>query len=292
MSDHAKETILVTGATGNAGQAAASVLAARGFTVRAAARKPERLAKTPGVEAVAFDYRNPSTWDAALQGVSGVFLVAPPMDPEAPAKLTPFIDGAKAAGVGKAVFVSAYGVDQSEDNPLRLIERHLLASGMEVTLLRPNFFMENFSGGFAAPMIRSNNAIFLAAGEAKTSFVACADIADAAAAAFAGGHAGKAYTLTGPEALDHAEVAEIIGGARGLSVTYYPLPEKQMLDGARGMGMPEGSVQYLAFLYQMVRAGHMAEVTGDVEAVTGRKPTSFKAFAQANATAWTPEDDD
>ena len=39
-------------------------------------------------------------------------------------------------------------------------------------------------------------------------------------------------------------------------------------------------------LYGAVRAGYTAVVTKDIEMVTGRKPTTFDAFARQSAAAW------
>jgi len=280
------KTILVTGATGNLGRAAVEALAARGFRVKAAARHPEKLAAREGVEAVALDYEAPSTFDGALAGVDGLFLVAPPMDPEAPAKLLPLLAKAKSTGVKHIVFTSAFGVDQNEQAPLRVIERALMNSGVRYTVLRPNFFMENFSTGFAAPMIKQNAGIFLAAADAKTSFITTRDIADVAAVAFAAQHYGKEYNLTGPEALDHTQVAAMITQAIGREVAYHALSEEAMLQGARDNGMPEPAVQYMAVLYAVVRAGYMAVVTDGVEKVTGHKPVSFAEFVKDNSACW------
>ena len=280
------KTILVTGATGNLGGAVAEALAARGFRVRAASRHPEKVAAKEAVEAVSLDFEDPSTFDGALAGVEGAFLIAPPMDPEAPAKLKPLIKKAKTIGVEHIVFTSALGVDQNEQAPLRVIERALMASGVHYTILRPNFFMENFSTGFVAPMITHNGGIFLAADDAKTSFISTRDIAKVAAIAFAAQHRGKEYNLTGPEALDHTQVAGLIGEAVQKKIAYHALAEEAMLQGARDNGMPEPAVQYMAVLYGVVRAGYMAVVTDDVERVTGHKPVAFAEFVKANANCW------
>jgi hypothetical protein len=37
----------------------------------------------------------------------------------------------------------------------------------------------------------------------------------------------------------------------------------------------------------MYIAGHGSRRAGDIEAVTGRPPASFEAFARRNAAAWT-----
>ena len=272
------EKILVTGASGNLGSAVAKTLANAGFAVVAASRKPlSSLAK--GITWSRFDYEDLSTYEAALNGVTKIFLVAPPLDPEAPGKLIPFIDRAKTTKVDHIVFNSAMGADASEDSPLRKIERQVMNSGINYTILRPTFFMENFSTGFIAPMIKAGG-IFLAADSGKTSFITVRDIADVAKAAFVKGLHHQVFTLTGPEALDHTQVAQIISKALGKTITYTPLPEEAMLKSAREHGMPEGAVQYMAMLYQTVRAGGTSPVTDEVKKTTGHAATSFAEFAQ------------
>ncbi len=178
--------ILVTGATGNLGRAVVAALRTKGITVRAAARNVGKLAPSVGIEPVLFAYENHATHKAALQDMDTLFLMAPPLEPEAPAKLNPLIDLAKALGVRHIVFNSALGVDAVEEAPLRIVERYLMASGVPYTILRPNFFMENFSTGFLAPMVKQGS-IFLAAADGKTSFISVADIAEVTAAAFGEG---------------------------------------------------------------------------------------------------------
>jgi uncharacterized protein YbjT (DUF2867 family) len=262
-----------------------AVLKAKGFSVRAAARTPAKLAFPPGVTTVAFDYTDRATHAPALAGIEGLVLISPPLDPEVPAKVNPVIDVAKARGVRHIVMVSAIGVDAVEGAPLRLVERHLMASGVPYTILRPNFFMENFSTGFLAPMVKGGG-IYLAAENAKTSFISVADIAEVAAVAFQEGLAGKEYTLTGPEALDHTAATALISQATGKTVAYHAIPEEAMLAGMRGAGMSESAVQYAGMLYGATRAGYTAGVNSQVETLTKRKPTTFAAFAQQSTSAW------
>jgi len=237
------------------------------------------------VEAVPFDYSDESTFSHALEGVTGVFLVAPPMDPDVHQKLDPFIQAARDSGVSHLVLLSALGVDQFELAPLRFLEHAVSDSGIAWTILRPNFFMENFTSGFVAPMIRDQGGIFLAAGNGRTSFVSTRDIAAVAAAAFSKGGSGQEYSLTGPEALNHIEVAALISEAIGKSVTYQDLPEEVMMQGARDQGLPEAAVQYLAVLYEGVRAGRYAQVFDDVRQVAGRDAVSFQEFLKVNRQA-------
>lgn len=277
--------ILVTGARGNVGGAVIRALAASSATAVAGGTAPENMPAPEGIEKVTIDYTRPDTVKTALEGVDGLFLVAPPLDWEAPAKIDPVIDRARAAGVRHIIFNSAMGVDQNEEAPLRVIEKRIISSGIDYTILRPNFFMENFTSGFLAPMI-AQGGIFLAAGEAGTSFISIEDIAAVAAVAFQKQHFGAEYNLTGPSALNHTQVAGIISEVSGRSVKYQSLSEEAMLQGARDQGMPEDAIRYMAVLYSAVRNGWTAAVSDAVEKVTGRSPISFGEFAQKNAMAW------
>jgi uncharacterized protein YbjT (DUF2867 family) len=281
-----ERTILVTGATGNLGRDVVKQLHAKGFLIRAATRDVSKIAREEGITPVAFDFDDPNTFDVALTRVASVFLIAPPLDPRAAEKLNPFIDRAKEVGVNYIVFNSYLGADRNDQSPLRAVERHVIGSGLDYTILRPNFFMENFATGYLAPMIQQQDGIFLAAGDAKTSFISTRDIARVTAVAFLQRLTGEEYNLTGREALDHAQVAAKISKVAGRTITYHPVDEEAMLQGAREQGMPEASVPYLAELYRLVRAGHMAVVTDDIKEVTKRKPITFDEFAVPYADCW------
>jgi uncharacterized protein YbjT (DUF2867 family) len=280
------DTILVTGATGNLGSEVVRTLVSKGYSVRAAARDVGRVASGKGIVAVQFDFDDPRTFDSALEGVSGVFLIAPPLDPAAADRVNPFIDRAKYAAIEHIVLNSAFGADRSEDAPLRAVELHAIASSLSWTILRPNFFMENFSTGFLASMIRDRSAIVLSAGEAKTSFISVKDVARVAVMAFVQELFAEQFDLTGPLALDHTQVAQKITRVVGREIVYEPVDEIAMLRGARESGLPEPAVQYLGMLYAAMRAGQAAAITNEVGNITGRKPITFDEFARQNADAW------
>ncbi len=279
-------TILVTGATGNVGREVMTYLLKNGFKVKAATRHPEKAKFPDGVEAVRMDYSDPSSVEEAVKDVYGAFLIALPMDPRSHEKLNPVIDLAKKAGVTHIVLNSVLGADRNEQVPVRKAEHHLIDSGVNYTIIRPNFFMENFSSGYATATIRDQHGIFLAAGDGKTSFISTKDIGEAVALIFSEKHFGKEYALTGSEALDHTQVAKFISDAIGEEVTYHKLTEEQMLQGFRDAGVPEDAVQFAGMLYAIVREGVTAVITPDVEKLLGRKATTFEQFAKTHASAW------
>lgn len=278
------QTILITGASGVLGRALVCAFTEAGVPVRQAVRDPKKA--NPGVDSVRLDYSEPATIGPALAGVSGLLLMSPSLDPNAPAELGPVVAAAKAAGVQHIVFISAFGVNHNEQAPLRLVEHIVMDSGIPYTILRPNFFMENFSDGFLSGGIKGAGGIFLAAGKGKTSFISVRDIAAVALVSFQRPLKSQELDLTGPESLDHAEAAKIISEASGRPVAYHELTEEQMVAGARSIGMPEPAIGYMSVLYGAVKAGYAAPVTSVVEKVTGRKPFTFCAIAHANAAAW------
>ena len=271
------DKVLVTGATGTLGKAVVQAVRNAGYSVLQGVRDVAKV--NPQAEAVRLDYAEQSTIAPALDGVSALVLMAPPLDGRAPDLLKPVLAAAKSANVQQIVSISAFGVNHNEQAPLRVVEHMVMESGLAYTILRPNFFMENFSEGPQASGIKQNNAIYLAAGDGKTSFISVKDIAAVVALALKNSLTGTEIDLTGPEARDHVEVAEIITKASGRTVEYHSLTEEQMLDGARSHGMPEPVAAYLGVLYSVVRAGHAAGVAPVPASLSGYQPRTFQTFA-------------
>jgi uncharacterized protein YbjT (DUF2867 family) len=263
------KTILVTGASGNLGRATVAALKKAGFIVRAASRRLQPLENS-----VLFDYTDHTTHETAIKGADGVLLIAPPLDADAPEKLIPAIDACKFLDVRHIVFISALGVYADEKSPFRIIEHHLKDCGVGYTIIRPNFFAENFTTGFLAPMVASGR-ISVAAGDGKTSFISTADIAAVITAAFTLGPHNRSHNVTGPVSLNYTEAATILSQGLGKKVEYQPISEAEMIQGAIKNGLPASAAQYLADLYSAVRNGWFDVVTDDVQQVTGQAPCTL-----------------
>ncbi|MHB1192893.1 MAG: SDR family oxidoreductase [Longimicrobiales bacterium] len=278
---------LVIGASGTVGSGVVRELVRCGADVVGASRDPAAAAaRMPGVRFVRFDLEEPDTWRDALAGISRVLLMARPGDDEPQRLANPLIDEMRAVGVRHVVNLTAMGVETREDMGLRQVERHLEASGIPFTHLRPNFFMQIFMGDALAAGIRSG-VLAVPAGDARLSFIDARDIAAVAAEALSGGgHEGRAYTLTGPEAMDHAAVAAAIGNAVGRPVRYVALEEADARGRLAQAGLPPARIERLVGFYRLVRAGYCAPVTGDVQQVLGRPPATFAAFVGAHRQCW------
>jgi uncharacterized protein YbjT (DUF2867 family) len=280
--------ILVTGATGNAGLEVTKAMASRGLRIKAAVHNPEKagLLKAITAERIGFDLTQPDTWGGALSGADGLFLVSPTMVPGSLPAVLNFIDKAKASGIKYIVNLSAKGVEMVDDAPLRIIEKKVEASGIPFTHLRPTWFMQNFSS-FHRDAIAKQGGIFLPAGDAKTAFIDCRDIASVALICFSqNGHAGKAHALTGGEALDHRQAAALISKAIGREVKYHALSDDDARQGLKAQGWPPEAIEYMIMLYGFVRAEQAADITSDVEKLLKRKPLTFAQFGTDYADAW------
>lgn len=283
--------ILITGATGTTGREVVGELrrlGARG--VRALVRDPSRadFIREAGFEAVAGDFERPETLGPALEGVERALLLTPPT-PDTVTHQREFITAAAAAGVRHVVKLSAVGADS--DAPEGFGKWHgqsenlLKSSGLDWTILRPNFFMQNLLG--QAGQIASTGSIFQPVGDARASFIDARDIAAVAARTLAEeGHEGQTYVLTGPEALSYHEVAAKLSEATGRSINYVPISPEQFRAGALGAGLPEWLVSALERLNELFAAGHAAGVTDAVRRVGQTEPTTFDQFARDHAEAF------
>lgn len=283
------EKILVTGATGKVGHALVRRLVEDGVDVKAATRRPDRAGGLVGqaVEVVELDFDITETWDAAVQWADRVFLCPPPFDSHGDDRLVPFLDWAVQSGAHHIVLLSAMGIEAREQLALRRIEQRLERTGVNRTILRPNIYMENFARGFIARSIREDGVFRLPVDDARVSFVDARDVAAVAARVLEDdAHFGRAYTLTGPEALDHDQVARIISEAAGRDVRYERISEEAVRRTLADEGWPADQAETFASLMAAIRAGRRAEVTDAVESLLGRPPRSFERFAAEHRDAW------
>lgn len=274
--------ILITTPRGKVGQELVRLLKDQA-TLRLGAHSVDETKQAfPGVEAVRLDLNDEASVKAAVAGVDAVYLASPADFPPEPEKR--LIDLAKAAGVKKVVKLSAMGVDAAPQSALRQVELHLEASGLKWTVLRPTWFMQNYTTSNAQPIRQGTLAE--PAADAKTAFIDARDIAAVAAKALLDdAHAGKTYTLTGPELLTRQDVVAALSKELGRPVTYVAVSDEQFREAVKGFMSP-AYLELLSSLYAGVRAGWSARTTDDVRQVLGRAPTSFAQFAKDHRAVW------
>ena len=271
--------ILVIGATGNVGRPLVKALLARGEAVKAASRTGKPV---EGTEGVAFDVADPMTFPNAFEDVDRAFVMLPSGYTEAKALLLPVIEAAATRGV-KVVLQSVLGVDADDSIPYRQAEIALEKSGVRWVVLRPNWFTDNFVN-YWKPGIDAAGVIAVPAADGKSSFIDARDIADSAAAALTTDRFdGKAFNLTGPEALGYAEAAALISEAIGKPVVYQAVDDDTFVGILVGAGVPEVYARFLASIFYPVREGWTAVVTDDVRTLTGHPARQVAAWVKENA---------
>jgi uncharacterized protein YbjT (DUF2867 family) len=273
--------ILITGASGNVGSEVLKQAAASKLKIRAAYLSADKAKGAPtAVETVLMDYAKPSTIRAALEGIEKVFLVGPPTADVAELEGS-FVNEAKKSGVKHLVKLSALGGLKAIFPSLhRDSEEKIEASGIPYTFLRSNGFMQNFVN-YNSRTIKSQNAFYDAQGNGAVSHIDVRDIAAVAVKVLSSsGHEGKAYSLTGPEALTNQQVAENLSRALGRTIRYVGVPPDEFKKSLVAAGMPEWSVDALLDLQRLYREGGASLVDPTVEQLLGRKATSFDQFVK------------
>jgi len=273
------KTILVVGATGTVGTSVAETLAKRGHRVRAATRDPS---KVKGAEGVRFDFGDASTFHPALEGAEAVFLLSPVGHANSHGLVAPFLGEATRSGA-RIVTMTAAGVEYDDSIPLRKIELDVERSGAPHVFLRPSWFNQNFETYWYST-IQSDGVIALPAADSKTTFIDARDIGEAAAVALTSpAHLGKAYTLTGPEALTYAEAAAILSEVAGRTIRYESIDDARFGKALAAAGLPPDYAGLLTALFGFVRQGAASQVDPSLAAILGRAPRSLKDYARDHA---------
>ncbi|MFC7824440.1 NmrA family NAD(P)-binding protein [Streptomyces sp. NPDC057375] len=270
-------TTLVIGATGTTGSRSAAQLTAAGHRVRAASRRAVPVA---GAEPVRFDWYDPATHAAALDGVDRVYLVPPVGDSDPAATMLPFLRRARTAGVRRAVLLSSSAIP--EGGPaVGTVHRALPGLFGQWAVLRPSWFMQNFTGTHAhARGIRDDGVIRTATASGRVGFVDAEDIAAVAVRALTDEQAPNTdLVLTGPEALSHDDIAAVVTEVTGRSVTHRRLSYEQMRDRLAAE-VPREFAAMLAGLDRAIADGAEDRVTDTVQRVTGRPPGTFRALLE------------
>ncbi|XXX79082.1 SDR family oxidoreductase [Sorangium sp. So ce134] len=278
--------ILVLASTGTVGKLLIEQLTEAGEQVRAGSRDPGKVAATRGVEPVRFDFRDPSTFAGALEGVDRVFLLSPSGELSHYDLLIPFVKAALSGGQRKLVLMTASGVEYDDKVPLRQVELFIERSGSPYVILRPTWFSDNFHTFWRGPIVQAG-VLPIPAAESRTAFIDARDIAASAVAALRSDRFDKqAFTLTGPEALTYTEAAAILSKVSGRPIQYVSADDASFIQGATRAGLSEAYAQYLAALFGFVRQGAASQVSPGVTTLTGRPPRTLSQYAQDHKDAW------
>ena len=280
----------VTGATGTIGRALVDRLRSAPVGVRAYSRRPETAETADDgreVDWMEADLAEPAGLVRAFGGVERLFLLTGNTADMVRLQKNA-IEAAVTAGVEHVVKLSALGATDHSRSVIGLwhynVERELRDAGPEWTILRPHHFMQNLLD----PTVFDRDAgrVYSASGDGRIPFVDTRDIAAVAAEILtSGGHGGRTYTLTGPEAASYGEVTGVLADVLDRDLEYVPESEDEAWRRLRDAGMPTWRVAALLAIAAYQRAGGPTErTTDDVERITGRPPIGVRTFAEDHAS--------
>ncbi|MEV4357261.1 NAD(P)H-binding protein [Nonomuraea sp. NPDC049625] len=271
-------TILVTGARGHVARGLVQRLFAAGQPVRAAGRNPGAARLPAGVETVLCDLADPDTFDAALAGVTKVFLYAERRG------LDDFVTRAATAGVEHIVLLSALLADPASTDAIGRMhgdaEQAVARSGIAWTFLRPGAFATNTLQW--APSVRAEGVVRDPFPDSRSAPVHEADIAAVAALALTEpGHEGATYPLTGPELVSRSRQAELIGEAIGRPVRFLVQDLEEYRAELSAWTTPQ--VADVVIKESAAAVDRPLPPTDTVEKVTGRPARTYGEWARDHA---------
>lgn len=272
--------VLVIGGTGKTGRLVANKLAERGIPHKIGTRRPATETD------VAFDWQQPELARRAFEGIHAVYIVAPTNSSDHGAIVPPVLDIALSSGVQRFVLLSASPL-QAGGPMMGQVHAYLQGKAPEWTVLRPTWFMQNFSEQQHLATIRDESAIYSATGTGKVGFIDVGDIADAAVEALLAKRSwNRDFILTGPEALSYADIAAKLTNALGRKIKHVSLSVELLAERYRRGGLDEAYARVLAAMDADIEQGSENRVTDGVLRMTGHQPTTADEFILWNKGRW------
>ncbi len=283
-------SIVVTGATGHLGRLIVEDLLDHGVPAEqivATGRRIETLADLTerGVRVVGADMEAPESLRAAVAGADTVMLVSGTAFGRRAEQHGNVIAAAVAEGVRRVVYTSAPHADTSAlvlAPEHKATEETLAASGLVTTILRNNWYTENYLG--ALDQARATGEITAAVGQGRVASATRADLAAGAGAVLrSSAHDGAVLELSGDTAWTHVELAAAAAEVFGRPVTYREVDDAERVAGLLAAGMDEGTAGFFLAVDRNIRDGALANATGDLAALLGHPTTSLVDGLRASA---------
>ena len=283
--------ILLTGATGRVGSAAARALLRAQIPFRVLVRDPGKLGvDVEMMEVFEGDLGDPRAVEQALEGISRALIVMG-NHPDQSRLERQFATLAGNAGVSHLVKVSS--MEAAPDATAILpknhygTEQHIASLGIGWTFLRPNYYMQNmlmYSGSIAR-----TSSFALPLGDAKTAMIDARDVGEVAAVVLTTeGHAGQTYRLTGPELIDFYEVAARMSAVLDRPLSYVAQSPEAFREVLGQFIQSAWQLDAVCELFAEIAAGSLEEQTSTTADLLGRPAVSLNTFTQQFAGAFAP----
>ena len=281
----------ITGASGKFGRLAVEGLLDAGTDpsqIVALVRTPAKVADLAdrGVIVRAADYDEPASLVTALDGVDTLLFVSASEAGKRIPQHQAVVDAAVAAEVGRVVYTSLLRADTSAmalAAEHKATEQALAASGLDVTLLRNSWYIENYTDQLATYL--DTGVILGAIANGRVAAATRADYAAAAVAVLTGtGHGGAIYELGG-SAFTMTELADTITEVTGRPVVVKDVSVAEYTDLLVGFGLEPGTAAFVAGLDGAAAHGALDTDSTDLATLLGRPTTSLIDAVRAAASS-------
>ena len=272
-------SVLVTGASGTVGRRLIALLLDQGLKVVAA----NRSGGSPnGAEERVFDWLDPDTHAAALEGVRRMYLIPPVPNTDLEAAMIPFLHLARRAGVERVVLQSN-SATPSGGRGIGQVHRAVSELFVEWAVLRPSWFMQNVCGThLLAQMLRRSKRLVTATGTARIAFISAEDVARVGSTLLVSeGISNSDPILTGPEGLNYDAVAQILAKVSGISIRHDAVDASELVERYKSIGIPEKAAVFLQMMDAFLATGAEDRTTDAVQQITGTAARSYDDFAAA-----------
>lgn len=279
--------IMITGSAGTVGSEVVKHLLGRGLSLKIGLHHEEKFehfdSHQERLQPVEIDFNNPKSLKKGFKGVERLFLLTPGIS-ETPEMVQNAVEAAMYNGVRYIVRLSVMHAGKKPGIILTDVHKEcediIESSGIPFTSIRPNSFMQNFTD-YHLDEIKMNNTIHQNTGDGKASYVDARDLGEVIARIIAEkqGHEGKAYVITGPQALSVGEVAQIFSKVSTRDIQFVNVTDDQMRDSMLKIGMSEEMTDAVLQWYQLQKKGELEMVTPLIKQLTGRNPMTFDQFA-------------
>ncbi|OHY56869.1 hypothetical protein BEH76_16245 [Shewanella algae] len=286
--------ILILGASGQLGRLVSQALLAKvpAKQLKLASRHPEQLNEFADVEKVFADYSDPASLSKAMQGVKRLLLISgdAPNDQRLQQHMN-VLSAAKAAAVEQLVYTSFQlaTLDSAFDfaRTHAATETAIVHSGVPYTLVRNGPYAELQLTGLEHTLATET---MLNAGEnGLFAPVWKADLAEAIAGILSSlspvsSHLGQTYTLTGPELLNQAQVAQYLSQVSGKNIRLQNISVAELEQIFLGIGLPGFMAKAFANNSKAIADGEYQQQSTDLERLLGRPGRSLKALFEQSLT--------
>jgi NAD(P)H dehydrogenase (quinone) len=280
--------ILVTGATGQLGNATIQSLLNKGVPANeiiALVRDENKAAdlKNKGVQIKVGHYNDYDSLKAALQSVDELLLVSSNEMVDRLVQHKNVINAARENGV-KHIVYTGIDIQNYETTAIPYVSQihkgtvdYLKEVGIPYTILDNTLYADSI-GLFAGEKVLETG-IFFPAGDGKLPWVSRAEMGEAAAVVLTTpGHENKNYAITADTAYSFQEIAEMLSDITGKDVKYLKPDLNTYIQELVKAGVPKENASFIAGFGTAIANGEFDTHRSDLEKLLGRKPTELKEF--------------